>query len=257
MRGFWNARLAPGNLPCAVRATHRTLRRARRSRTRLGSAVRSTMSPAIGGRSAGPARVGHAARQERSGVLRLPAAASPPSWGRCHGPDQIRAAYGIQPLLDAGHDGTGRTIADHRRVRQPDARERPGALRCAVASASAPSLTTGLIRPASPPGGMRTGPVKQRSTSSGAHAVAPRREDPADHRESRATQLRHPRGDSAGWPTTTTPTCSRRSYGEAESRHMGQHLLLQQHTIFDKLTAENMTIFASAGDDGAAQPTRS
>ncbi len=33
------------------------------------------------------------------------------------------------------------------------------------------------------------------------------------------------------------------------------HLLLQQHTIFDKLTAEGITIFASAGDDGAAQPS--
>src|SRR5258708_34205348 len=29
----------------------------------------------------------------------------------CYGPDQIRAAYGIQPLLDAGYDGSGRTIA--------------------------------------------------------------------------------------------------------------------------------------------------
>src|SRR5690349_2409414 len=29
----------------------------------------------------------------------------------CYGPDQIRAAYGIQPLLDQGYDGTGRTIA--------------------------------------------------------------------------------------------------------------------------------------------------
>ena len=31
--------------------------------------------------------------------------------GPCYGPDQIRAAYGIQPLLSAGKDGTGRTIA--------------------------------------------------------------------------------------------------------------------------------------------------
>src|SRR5579864_664249 len=29
---------------------------------------------------------------------------------RCFGPAQLRAAYGIQPLLSAGTDGTGRTI---------------------------------------------------------------------------------------------------------------------------------------------------
>ena len=34
----------------------------------------------------------------------------PPAPPFCYGPDQIRAAYGIQPVLDSGITGAGRTI---------------------------------------------------------------------------------------------------------------------------------------------------
>src|SRR5713226_10775198 len=34
----------------------------------------------------------------------------PPAAPFCYGPDQIRAAYGVQPVLDSGITGAGRTI---------------------------------------------------------------------------------------------------------------------------------------------------
>src|SRR5262249_51229756 len=44
------------------------------------------------------------------------------------------------------------------------------------------------------------------------------------------------------------------SFGEAETC-MGSTLLAQQHTVFENATNKGITLFASSGDDGAAQPT--
>ena len=175
--------------------------------------------------------------------------ASPPS-GPCYGPDQIRAAYGIQPLLDAGHDGTGRTIAIIDAFGSPTLANDLAHFD-AQWHLPAPSLTT--VYPSGQPAGPDADWAGETTLDvEWAHAVAPGAKilliiakSNNDSDILAATQ----------WlANNNNADVLSQSYGEAESC-MGQHLLLQQHTIFDKLTAENMTIFASAGDDGAAQPS--
>ena len=179
---------------------------------------------------------------------------STPPDGPCYGPDQIRAAYGIQPLLNAGKDGTGRTIAIIDAYGSPTLADDLAHFEAQLASAGGESHHRVPVRPA----GRRQ--IRQRLGWAGettldvewSHAVAPgakilliiaKSNNDSDILAATQWLADHNNADVLS-----------QSYGEAESC-MGQHLLLQQHTIFDKLTAEGITIFASGGDDGAAQPS--
>ena len=96
------------------------------------SAVRNTMRPAI---TASPRfqRVSDA-QVIKNGQVYYGCQVSTPPLGPCYGPDQIRAAYGIQPLISAGKDGTGRTIAIIDAYGSPTLGRRPRVLRCALGS---------------------------------------------------------------------------------------------------------------------------
>ena len=109
---------------------------------------------------------------------------STPPNGPCYGPDQIRAAYGIQPLLNAGKDGTGRTIAIIDAYGSPTL---AADLAYFDARWGLPAANLTTVYPSGPPD-------RRIRTSSGwagettldvewSHAVAPGSEDPADHRE--------------------------------------------------------------------------
>ncbi|HKI93127.1 MAG TPA: hypothetical protein VJ986_12570, partial [Gaiellaceae bacterium] len=69
------------------------------------SAARHVMSPASGtGASALYRSIGQPLA-DSSGTVHFSCQLTTPAG--CYGPDQIRAAYGIQPLLDRGLDGSG------------------------------------------------------------------------------------------------------------------------------------------------------
>ncbi len=175
--------------------------------------------------------------------------ASPPA-GPCYGPDQIRAAYGIQPLLNAGHDGSGRTIAIIDAFGSPTL---ANDLAHFEAQFGLPAADLSVVYPSGPPATADPNWAGETTLDvEWSHAVAPgakilliiaKSNNDSDILAATQWLADHNNADVLS-----------QSYGEAESC-MGQHLLLQQHTIFDKLTAEGITIFASAGDDGAAQPS--
>ncbi len=216
------------------------------------STVRNTMRPAI---TASPKfqRVSDA-QVTKNGQVYYGCQLSTPPNGPCYGPDQIRAAYGIQPLLSAGKDGTGRTIAI---IDAYGSSTLAADLAYFDARWGLPAANLTTVYPSGAPD--PTDPDNASGWSGEttldvewSHAVAPGAKilliiakSNNDSDILAATQ----------WlANNNNADVLSQSYGEAESC-MGQHLLLQQHAIFDKLTAEGITIFASGGDDGAAQPS--
>jgi subtilase family serine protease len=211
-----------------------------------------TMAPAI---TAGPKyqRVSDA-QITKDGQVYYGCQLSSPPVGPCYGPDQIRAAYGIQPLLSAGKDGSGRTIAI---IDAYGSSTLAADLAYFDTKWGLPAANLTTVYPSGPPDATDPGNAQGWSGETTldvewSHAVAPgakilliiaKSNNDADILA--ATQ----------WlANNNNADVLSQSYGEAESC-MGNHLLLQQHAIFDKLTSEGITIFASAGDDGAAQPS--
>jgi len=159
----------------------------------------------------------------------------------CYGPSQIRNAYNIQPLLDAGITGKHRTIVivdafQNLNIIAPDGLtpfnindpNQVGwsaeiALDVQWAHAVAPSATIDLVLAAS----------NQDSDIFSATKYA----------------VDHNLGDVIS-----------QSFGEAEicagpSTESNAAFLAQEHALFERATDEGMTIFASSGDNGDAQPT--
>ena len=172
----------------------------------------------------------------------------------CYGPDQIRAAYGIQPLLDSGFDGSGRTIA-------------------IIEAYGSPTIQSDLATfdslwgVADPPGFQVVAPFGVDPTSADnasgwagetsldvewAHAIAPganitlvvaKSSSDADILDATQWVLDNNAGDVLS-----------QSYGEAE-QCMDPALLQRQHGLFGSLTRKGITLIASSGDLGAAQFT--
>jgi subtilase family serine protease len=179
--------------------------------------------------------------------------AAPPA---CYGPDQIRAAYDIQSVLNSGVTGAGRTIV-------------------IVDAFQSPTIATDLAKfdliwnlPAPPafnviaPDGLTPFDKtkgNQRSWSAEisldvewAHAVAPgavidlvlaKSDKDADILSATRYAVVHNLGDVIS-----------QSFGEAEMC-ADPKLIRQEHAIFGAAGRKGMTLFASSGDTGAAQPT--
>ncbi len=185
----------------------------------------------------------------------------------CYGPDQIRAAYDIQSVLDSGTNGAGQTIV-------------------IVDAFSSPTLATDLAAwndvwgicgmsvpatipcPAPPslkiiaPDGLTpfvVGDPNQVGWSSEisldvewAHAIAPganidlvlaKTNQDADILSVTKYAVDHNLGSVIS-----------QSFGEAEAC-ADPRLLVQEHAIFAAASDKGITLFASSGDQGAAQPT--
>ena len=176
---------------------------------------------------------------------------SPPG---CYGPDQIRAAYGIQPLLDHGLNGSGRTIAIVDAYGSPTIN----------ADLALFDSTWGLPAPPSfqvvaPFGIDATDPA----TASGwsgetsldvewSHAVAPnanivlviaKSNNDSDILDATQWVSDHNAGDVLS-----------QSFGEAE-QCMASSDIDRQHKLFAKMSRQGITLFASSGDQGAGQYT--
>ncbi len=214
------------------------------------AAARHVMSP-----TSGPATlyrsIGQPAAGAHGSVLFTCQLTTPPG---CYGPDQIRAAYAVQPLLDRGLDGRGRTIVIIDAYGSPTI-ESDLALFDSIWGLPAPPS----FRIETPFGVAPTDPDNAAGWAGEtsldvewAHAIAPgasillvvaRSNDDADILDATQWVLEHNAGDVLS-----------QSYGEAE-QCMDPSLLARQHELFRRLTQRDITLLASSGDAGAGQPT--
>jgi subtilase family serine protease len=179
----------------------------------------------------------------------------------CYDPYQIRHAYGIDTLINAGFDGKGKTIII---VDAFQSANLVADLNYFNNFYGLPSLNglggpydsnLGTFTQIAPDG---LGPVDDNWAGEitldvlWAHAIAPRANitlvlaksnEDADILSATKYAVDHNLGDVIS-----------QSFGEDESC-MDPNLLVQQHQVFADATKKNITIFASSGDQGAAQPT--
>ena len=171
----------------------------------------------------------------------------------CYGPDQIRAAYGVQPLLDKGFDGRGRTIGI------VDAYGSPTLASDVAAFDSLWGLAPADLTIQAPFGIDKTTPANASGWAGEtsldvqwAHAIAPgakivlvvaKSNDDKDIL------------DATEWlENNTAADVLSQSYGEAEAC-MDPTQFARQHRVFDAMSAKGITLFASSGDQGAGIPT--
>src|SRR4051794_9809078 len=174
---------------------------------------------------------------------------------RCYVPAQIQNAYAITPLLKAGKNGAGRTIVI------VDAYGSPTMARdlqdfSTTFDLRAPAFSQ--IAPAGAPPAFDPNDANQVGWAfettldvEWAHAVAPgarivlaiaKSNEDADILATTRYVIEHNTGDVIS-----------QSFGEAE-RCMDPQLLAQQHSLFATAARKGITLFASSGDSGAAQP---
>jgi subtilase family serine protease len=179
---------------------------------------------------------------------------TPDPLGACYGPDQIRVAYGFQPLLDQGITGAGRTIVV---IDAYGSSTLTADTSLFNAYMGLPTMNLNVIYPDGPP--LPTDPnnafgwaAETTLDVSWAHAIAPaatidlvvaKSNNDADILSATQYVADHNLGDVVS-----------QSYGEAE-QCMDPALLAQQHKVFGQLAKENITLFASSGDQGAALPS--
>lgn len=173
----------------------------------------------------------------------------------CYGPDQIRTAYNIQPLLNKGITGAGRTIVIIDAYQSPTIRQ-DLALFDSVWGYRNPTfniIAPDGLTPFDPTDPNQVGWSAEISLDvQWSHAIAPgatidlvlaKSNQDADILSATAFAVEHRLGDVIS-----------QSFGEAETC-MDPILLRKQHQVFDEAGQKGITLFASAGDQGAAQPT--
>jgi subtilase family serine protease len=218
---------------------------------RSSAAASSTMTPAVAANAAyhvidqvsGPAN-GPANQPGRLRNCQLA--------GTCYGPDQIRHAYRFQPLLNDGIKGAGQTIviidAFGSNTLQSDFNFNNAYW----------GLPNQAIDVRTPFGIASTSPAnafgwKAETTLdvNTAHYIAPR---------AKIVLVVARSNDDADILAATTYVADNnlgdvlsQSYGEAE-QCMDSKLLAQQTRLFRKMADNGMTLLASSGDNGAAQP---
>jgi subtilase family serine protease len=185
----------------------------------------------------------------------------------CYDPYQIRHAYNIDTLINAGFDGAGKTIVIVDAFQSPNIVTE---LNTFISFYGLPSLN-GLGGPSNPSLGTFTQVAPDGLTafdpSNGdmvswafeitldvlwSHAIAPganivlvlaKSDADADLLSATKYAVDNRLGDVIS-----------QSFGEGE-RCMAPSLVAQQHQVFADATMQNITIFASAGDEGAGQGT--
>ncbi len=173
----------------------------------------------------------------------------------CYSPQQIQNAYQIAPLIKAGINGKNRTIVIIDAFSNPYA---ASDLQIFDKTFGLPDPIFNQIAPQGVPAfdfnnaDMTGWTVESDLDTQWAHAVAPKAsillidaKSDADIDIYNATKyaIDHNLGDVIS-----------QSFGEAESC-VDPKLDKMQHALFQKAVAKGITLFASAGDDGSAQPT--
>ena len=174
---------------------------------------------------------------------------------RCYQPSQIQNAYNISPLLNAGKDGTGRTIVIIDAFGSPDI---VADLQQFDQAMGLPDANFSQIAPAGAPPAFDPNDDNQvgwgiettldvewaHAVAPGANivlAIAPSNND-TDIFNVQKFVIQHNVGDVLS-----------QSFGEAE-QCMDPALLAQTHTLFQQARLARITVFASSGDSGASQP---
>lgn len=186
------------------------------------------------------------------GLLRFPCQ-SPAAPAPCYGPDQLRAAYNIQPVLDHGITGAGRTVVIISAFQNPTMRADLALFDRAWAL---PDPTLNIVAsdgltPFDPTSPLQVGWAGEMSIDvEWAHAIAPgatidlvlaKSEKDADLLSATRYAVAHNLGDIIS-----------QSFGEAESC-ADPALIKKEHALFEAATDKGMTLFASSGDFGPLQ----
>lgn len=180
---------------------------------------------------------------------------APTATYRCYVPKQIQTAYSISPLLNAGITGKGRTIVIIDAYQSPtvqqdlDTFDTVFGLQSTKVNVIAPNGLT----PFDDTDPNQLGWAEEISLDvQWAHAVAPGAKidlvlapsnQDADLLSVTKYAVDHNLGDVIS-----------QSFGEAESC-ADPKLLVAEHKVFEEAVEKHISLFASSGDDGAAQPT--
>lgn len=173
----------------------------------------------------------------------------------CYDPYEIRHAYGVDRLINAGWDGTGKTIVIVDAFQNPNIQLELSTFDTfySLPAANFSYIAPQGLTPFDPTynNGDMVGWAEEISLDvEWAHAIAPganillvlaKSDQDPDIYAATKYAVDHHLGDIIS-----------QSFGEDESC-MDPSLLRQQHQMFAEATQKHMTIFASAGDDGAAQ----
>jgi subtilase family serine protease len=178
-----------------------------------------------------------------------------PHFLRCYDPQQIRTAYNITPLLDAGHTGAGRTIVIIDAFSNPQIQQDLSAFDTLF---GLPTPTLNIIAPDGltpfdPTDPNQVGWAGEIALDvQWAHAIAPganldlvlaTTNQDADILSATKYAVDHNLGDVIS-----------QSFGENESC-VDPSILTAEHQLFQDATNKGITLIASSGDQGAAQPT--
>jgi subtilase family serine protease len=174
---------------------------------------------------------------------------------RCYQPAQIQRAYEVTPLLNAGKDGRGQTIVIIDAFGSPTIAQD---LQIFDQTFGLPRAKFRQIAPAGspPPFDINNDNQVGWAVETGldvqwAHAIAPRAKivlavaksnEDADILATTRYVIEHNVGDVIS-----------QSFGEAE-QCMDPQIFAEQHRLFEQATRRGMTLIASSGDSGAAQP---
>ncbi|GAC1647524.1 MAG: S53 family peptidase [Ktedonobacteraceae bacterium] len=180
---------------------------------------------------------------------------NPTSIYRCYGPKQIRAAYAIQPLLERGINGSGSTIVIIDAFQSPTIVQDLQTFNQTFRLRSAPFniIAPDGLTPFNPKDANQVGWAEEISLDvEWSHAVAPaatidlvlaKSNQDADLLSVTKYVVDNRLGDVIS-----------QSFGEAESC-ADPALLKVEHAVFQEAANKRITVLASSGDQGAAQPT--
>ncbi len=177
------------------------------------------------------------------------------STGQCYDPYQMRRAYGINSLISAGNDGSGKTIVIVDAFQNPNIQSQ---LNYFDTFYGLPATTVNIqapdgLTPFDPNDGNMAGWAEEISLDvEWAHAIAPGAnivlelgKDNSDQALVSALNdaINNNRGDVVSM-----------SFGESDTC-LGPDLTSAWHNAFVNATKKGITLFASSGDQGAAQPS--
>ncbi len=187
----------------------------------------------------------------------------------CYDPYQIRHAYGVDNLISKGYDGHGKTIVIVDAFQSPNIVNELNTfitfygLKSMNGLGNPSDSSLGTFKQVAPDGLTPFDPTANNGVQIGwaseitldvlwAHAIAPganitlvlaKTSDDADILSATKYAVDHHLGSVIS-----------QSFGQNESC-VDAATYAQQHQIFVNATMKNITLFASAGDDGATQPT--
>jgi subtilase family serine protease len=180
---------------------------------------------------------------------------APTAPNRCYVPQQIRTAYSIQPLLNQGITGKGRTIVIIDAYQSPTVQKDLDIFdkTFGLASTKVNIIAPDGLTPFDYTDPNQLGWAEEISLDvQWSHAVAPgakidlvlaKSNQDADILSVTKYAVDHNLGDVIS-----------QSFGEAESC-ADPKLLVAEHEVFEVAASKHITVLASSGDSGAAQPT--